>query len=167
MQKRPQIRQELKISDKVIILLTWVVVILSFVLVFQYFKTLPDTIPTHYGPTGEADGWGDKAALWSLPIISLVLVVMMQSLSFYPQHLNYPFTITELNVNFQYRLASRFIRFLGLIIALIFGYILYHTIQVSLGTSDESLPQWSVIVMLFLFFVPMLVYFVLASRGNE
>ena len=39
---------------------TWIVAVLAVILAIVGILIMPDTIPTHFGPSGEPDAWGSK-----------------------------------------------------------------------------------------------------------
>ena len=57
-----------------------------FVVVFNY-RDLPQRIPTHFGVSGVADGWGDKSSLWVLVGLVCVLYVSLSLMHFLPANL--------------------------------------------------------------------------------
>lgn len=78
---------------KVINKITVILALVSFVLPIIMWNQIPDTIPTHFGPSGRADAWGDKSSLILVLILVLVLLgvmniaiyyVKVNELSFYP-----------------------------------------------------------------------------------
>ena len=97
---------------------------------------MPATIPTHYNGAGQADGFGGKITILTLPLIATVLFVGMTFLNKYPHIFNYPTNITQDNVLRQYTNATRLIRYLKLIIVFIFGLIAFKTIQNANGEAD-------------------------------
>lgn len=56
---------------KIIEIIAFVLLAVSFIIVIIGQKTLPDKIPTHYNLAGEADGYGSPATLFLLPGIML------------------------------------------------------------------------------------------------
>lgn len=98
------------------------------------FPTLPETIPTHFGPTGEADGWGPRGSLLILLVISAAVVGGMTVLSRYPRAFNYLQPITEGNAQQAYREGERTIVWTTASCALLFSSIILATVfQLNLG----------------------------------
>ncbi len=147
--------------------MAWSVLIATWFLVVWYIPLLPDTVATHYGLDGSPDAWGSKKHLWVIAVVSLVLVVGLMRLSRFPYIFNLPISITKENALFQYRLAARLVRFIALVVSSIFFFIVYDTIQSGLGQKAEKLPIWLILVDMCLIFIPLMVYLVLASRGNK
>jgi uncharacterized membrane protein len=58
--------------------------VLHFVYTLIIFQTLPDTIPTHFNFSGEADDFGSKASIWGTWLVSLGLFAMFSLLSYLP-----------------------------------------------------------------------------------
>ena len=59
-------------------------IIVHALILFYYWSALPDVIPTHFGISGEADGWGSKNTLFVLLVMSVVSYVTMTVLNFFP-----------------------------------------------------------------------------------
>ncbi|MEG3067433.1 MAG: DUF1648 domain-containing protein [Syntrophaceticus schinkii] len=81
-------RPVLKIPRSRLEIITEVIAVLgvlaqAFILV-HYWPTLPDVIPTHFGFSGEADGWGSKSSLVPLLAVNIGLYLMMTVPTFSP-----------------------------------------------------------------------------------
>jgi len=137
-----------------------------WVLVLMYYAELPDTIPIHYNASGEADGFGDKTTLLSLPLVATVLFFGITVLNCYPHIFNYPVPITEENAQNNYLLATRLLRFLKLAVALIFALIVVQTIRYAQGLS-ESLGVWFLPLTLLLIFLPLSYYVIHMGKGKK
>ena len=120
MDKRPKIELQLNQTDKTLELIGWFAVFGIWVLTVANYSELPDIIATHYNGTGEADGFGNKSNILSLPIISTLMFIGLTVINKYPHLFNYPSEITKENALHQYTTASRMIRFLKFIIMIIF-----------------------------------------------
>lgn len=64
---------KIKKTDIVIIIL----MILSLAHILIVYPSLPDTIPTHWGISGQVDGYGSKSSLFFLWIMTAVLTPIM------------------------------------------------------------------------------------------
>lgn len=71
------------------------------------YAELPETIATHFGRSGEADGWGGKASVLVLAAVMVVLSLALAALSTRPRALNYPTEITECSAQAIYREGER------------------------------------------------------------
>ncbi|MDR2037781.1 MAG: DUF1648 domain-containing protein [Bacteroidales bacterium] len=161
MKKRPKIKLALTTPDKMFEAAGWISVWLIWVLILIHYSGLPDTIPIHYNAAGQPDGFGGKVNILILPVISTVLFIGLTILNRYPHIFNFPVNITENNALQQYTNATRIIRYLKLILVLIFGFITFRTIQYANGQAD-GLGTGFLPLMLGFIFIP-LVYFIVQS----
>lgn len=123
--------------DYLIGLLALLLVLLQVYLVFQHWQFLPERIPTHYNFAGEPDAHGSKTTLLFLPLIGAGLFVMLTVVGLNPQSMNLPVKVTEENRELVYAQAVRFIHFLRLLIGVLFGYLIWGTIQVGLAKQTQ------------------------------
>lgn len=161
MNERPKIKLELTTTDKTFEILGWVSILAIWVLTITNYTNLPDTIPIHYNSSGEADGFGGKGNILTLPLIATVLFVGMTILNKFPHVFNYPTNITEDNALRQYTNATRMIRYLKFIIVVIFGLIAFKTIR-NVNGQTTGLGVWFLPLTLGLIFIPM-TYFIVKS----
>ncbi len=160
-EERPKLKIQLTPTDHVIELLGWGVLLALWVWTGTSYSSLPDTIPTHFNAAGEADGFGRKVSIVGLPVIATLLYIGLTVLNRFPHIFNFPTPITQGNALRQYTNATRMIRYLKLILVLVFTGISYQTIQQANGTS-EGLGIWFLPLTLGLIFMPLL-YFVIKS----
>ncbi len=161
MNGRPKIKLKLTTTDKTFEILGWVSILTIWVLTITNYTNLPDTIPTHYNGAGQADGFGGKGSILTLPLISTVLFVGLTTLNKFPHIFNYPTNITADNASRQYTNATRLIRYLKFIIVVIFGLIALQTIRNANGRTD-GLGVWFLPLTIGLIFIP-LIYFAIKS----
>lgn len=161
MNERPKIKLDLTTTDKTFEILGWVSILAIWILTITNYANLPDTIPIHYNGAGQADGFGGKGTILTLPLISTVLFVGMTILNKYPHTFNYPTNITADNALRQYTNATRMIRYLKFIIVVIFGLIALQTFR-NVNGQTNGLGVWFLPLTLGLIFIP-LIYFVVKS----
>ena len=130
-------------------------------LTIKNYSNLPDTIPTHYNGAGQADGFGGKSTIFTMPLASTILFIGLTILNKFPNIFNYPTNITQGNAFIQYTNATRLIRYFKLILVIIFGFITFKTIQNVKGEVD-GLGVWFFPITIGLIFIP-LIYFILKS----
>ncbi len=159
--ERPKITLIPSTADKLVELLGWLILLTLWGWTFTHYSALPDTIPTHFNAAGEADGFGSKASLIALPIIATLLFIGLTVLNRYPHIFNYPAAITQDNALRLYTLATRMLRYLKLVLVLVFGGIEFMTIQNATGKA-AGLGAWFLPLTLVLIFIP-LIYFVIKS----
>ncbi|MDA8686508.1 DUF1648 domain-containing protein [Robiginitalea sp.] len=165
MNQRPRIKLELRPSDKIIEGLGWISVFGIWILTLLNYFELPEIIPIHFNGRGEADGFGGKSNLLSLPIISTALFFGLTILNKKPHLFNYPSAITEENALQQYTNATRMLRALKLVIVVIFGLIVLRTIQNVNGTAD-GLGTWFLPVIMAMIFIP-IIYYLIKATGKK
>lgn len=161
MDERPKIKLELTSADKTIEIIGWLLVVAVWALTITNYAILPDTIPTHYNAAGQANGFGGKATILTLPLLATVLFVGLTFLNKFPHIFNYTTKITQDNALRQYTNATRLTRYLKLVIVVIFAFIANKTIQNAKGEAD-GLGVWFLPLTMGLIFIPM-IYFVIKS----
>ena len=161
MEERPKIKLELTTIDKIFEIFGWVSILAIWVLTITNHTNLPDIIPIHYNGSGQADGFGGKGNILTLPLVATVLFIGLTILNKFPQVFNYPTNITTDNALIQYISATRMIRYLKLIIVVIFGLIALQTIR-NVNGQTRGLGVWFLPLTLGLIFIP-LTYFVIKS----
>ncbi|MCM4159143.1 DUF1648 domain-containing protein [Antarcticibacterium flavum] len=157
----PKIKLQLTTFDKSIEFISWIGMALIWILTFSNYSTLPEIIPVHYNGAGEADRFGNKTQILILPIVSTVLFMGLTYLNRFPHIFNYPTELTKENALHQYNNATRMIRFLKLAIIIIFGLIVFKTIQNAHG-NVEGLGIWFLPLTIGLILIPM-IYYILKS----
>ena len=160
-EERPKITLIPTTADKLVDLLGWIILLALWALTITHYSTLPDTIPTHFNGAGEADGFGSKASIIGLPFIATLLFIGLTVLNRYPHSFNYPSPVTQNNALRLYTLATRMLRYLKLVLVLVFGGIEFMTIQNATGKA-AGLGVWFLPLTLVLIFFP-LIYFVIKS----
>ena len=161
MKERPRLNLELTQADKSVEIIGWLLIFAIWGLTILNYQNLPDTIPTHYNGAGVADGFGDKWMILTLPLVATVLFVGLTILNKFPHIFNYPTAITADNALRQYTNATRLIRYLKVIIAVIFGLIAFLTIRHANGQTD-GLGIWFLPLTMGLIFMP-LIHFLIKS----
>lgn len=164
MKKRPKIILELTTTDKAFEILGWISILSIWVLTTINYPNLPDNIPIHFNGLGQPDGFGGKVNILTLPLIATILFIGMTILNKFPHVFNYPTNITADNALGQYTNATRMIRYLKLIIVVIFGLIELQTIR-NVNEQTSGLGVWFLPLTLGLIFFP-LTYFVVKSLNS-
>jgi uncharacterized membrane protein len=161
METRPKIKVKRTFLDNTIEILGWISLLTIWMIVLSAYSNLPVSIPIHYNLEGQADGFGEKFNIFTLPVISTLMFIGLSLLNNYPHIFNYRIEITEENATDQYTIATRMIRYLKLIIVVVFGLISYKTIESSENQSD-GMGIWFLPLILGLIFIP-IVYFIKKS----
>lgn len=127
-------------------------------LFYTEFSSLPEHIPVHFNFRGEPDRFGPRSTLILLPLIAVLLYVLLTLVGNYPHTYNYPQKITEENARKQYRLATRLVRVLKVIILLSFAYFISLAID-SARAGGSVLSGFILPVFLIAIFLPIAVYY--------
>ncbi len=114
---------------------------------------LPETIPIHFNFKGQADNYGNKIAIFFLPVVATIVYFGLTWLNKYPHVFNYPVKITVANAKAQFQVATRLIRFVKLSILLIFFLIILFTYLTAMGIAN-GLGIWFLPVVEGLLLVP-------------
>ena len=165
MNKRPKIKLQLKQTDKILEVVGWVSVFGIWALTLTNYSILPEIIPIHFNGAGKADGFGNKTHIFVLPIISTLLFIGLTTLNKHPHIFNYPSQITKENAVHQYTNATRMMRVLKLVIVLLFGLIVFKTIQ-NVNGHAGGLGTWFLPLTMGMIFIPML-YFLIKSLKQK
>ncbi|MEW5674767.1 DUF1648 domain-containing protein [Flavobacterium enshiense] len=129
--ERPKIEIKCTQTDKIVEAVGYLTLVVFWVMNAVAFSDLPEIIPIHYNGAGEVDGYGSRTTIFLLPIIGTLLFTMLTVLNKYPENFNYMVAITEENAEKQYANATRMIRFLKLVLVVLFFLIDFCTIQTS------------------------------------
>ncbi len=67
----------------------------SVIIAALYWSKLPSVIPTHFGITGEADGWSNKSllAVFVVPVLQILMLGGFVFLYYKPQYSDMPTTL--------------------------------------------------------------------------
>lgn len=89
--------------------------------VLARFPGLPETIPTHFSWSGDADEWGPRWMVFPLIAIFVGLAWATAWISTRPQVFNYPMEITESNAQSAYREGERMMVWTSLSIVVLYA----------------------------------------------
>lgn len=135
---RPKLKIEKSILDKSIEILTFLLIVVSAIIIGFYYNELPERVPIHFNwPSKDENEFGAKGLLWTSPIICGVIVLALYKLNQYPWVFNYPAEITEKNAPYNYKMATKMLRIIGLIIALICFVLTVTSILNGLGDTTN------------------------------
>lgn len=145
------------IADYILEGLSIVLILVQWILILVSYTKLPINIPIHFNALGKADGFGSRILILSLPVLSTLLCIGLSILNLYPHHFNYLIEITPKNIYSQYKLATRFIRYLKLAVVVLFGTIEFCIIQNPVR-SEIAFGNWFLPLFLGLLFLPIFYY---------
>lgn len=126
----------------------WLFVAIGLALAIGYYPGLPEQIPTHFGPSGEADKFGSKNTIFLLPVMSLVLVAGFIFLMQFPHKFNYLNKITPENAESEYRSMRILLRTVNVLTSLLFLVITWDIVWAASGeTKGLSVLFWIVFIL--------------------
>lgn len=162
MDTRPKIKGEVTTADTILNVASILLVLVLWGLVLYKYSSLPETINTHFDAAGNVNGRGSKATLFVLPVMGTISFVILSVLLNYPHLFNYPFRLTEENVQRQYTLAARLIRLINV------GLLFSMMIVVYAMTSQQpkaSIGVWVLPLIIGVTTIPIIYYFIQARKA--
>ena len=163
---RPKVKLTPGPLDLIIEGLSWFLLLSQWVYVLAVFQDLPAEIPVHFNASGSPDAYGSKAQVWVLLLVCTVLSLGLGLLNRYPNTFNYPVQITPANAEFQYKLAVQLMRQIKLALVLVFGLVLFETVQIA-QQKKGLMTDWMLPVVLLAFFLALLLYFGRAFSNSK
>ncbi len=147
--RRPVLHLSLSSPEKIIEVIAGIGIVAVAVILLYYRPALPDSIPSHFNIEGTPDAWGNKGLLSALVAIPVALYLAMTLLGRFPQIYNYPFALTEENVERQYRCARLLILALKAEIVWFFAYLEWRIIETAFGNAQGLGPGLLPILLTF------------------
>ena len=163
MEERPKIEIKFNTADKLLEIIGWITLALLWIMTILDYSNLPDSIPIHFNASGQADDFGSKRYIFTLPIIGTVIFLGITILNKFPHIFNYPSTITKDNAEKQYKNAFRMMIYLKFVIVFTFIIIQYKTIQTAFGNS-QGLGVWFLPLSMGLILIPTIFFVIKAVK---
>lgn len=141
-------------SQKMLNIVSLVVIIAYIGYCFFAWGKLPEMIPRHYNVLGEIDAYWSKNHFFFLPTITVFLYVFMSLTERFPQMWNIP-QKKGVNITTQERnlsLAYSMILVIKLELVLIFGILTFYT------ATNQNTPMWFLGAVLAILLVTMWYY---------
>jgi len=161
--KRPVLKIPRSPLENVTEVLAVLGIIVNALILYYYWPALPDVIPTHFGISGEADGWGSKNTLFFLVGMGIFSYVLMTVLNFFPHTFNYTVEITEKNARAQYANARLMMNFMKVELVYLFAYITWGSVQAALGNASGLDMRIMIVAIIVITVSPL--YFIWRMRG--
>ncbi|WP_316840729.1 DUF1648 domain-containing protein [Pedobacter gandavensis] len=127
--KRPVIKLQLSLFDKIIEGIGFLLLMTLWLCVYVQYAGLSESIPIHFNFSGEADSFGHKSDIYSLPMLATALYILLTVVNNYPHYFNYLTPITPENAHRQYVIATRLLRYLKVLVVVIFATLISITIN--------------------------------------
>lgn len=100
------------------------------------WDSLPSQIPAHYNLAGQIDRWGSKLEMLILPLLSLLLLILLEIVGRHPNWWNIPAQVTDKNRGPLEMTIGRFLAVLEVLIMGVFALLFFS------GVHGNSLPVW-------------------------
>ena len=156
--KRPKIIIGFTLFDLIFEIAGLVAFLAMWIFVIATYTGLPDVIPIHYNISGQADSFGNRNSFFFLPAVATALYAVMTILCRFPHVFNYPVKITEANAFIQYRNMVTMVRYLKLVLVLVFGFFILQMVT----HTGNGIGMWLLPVLLAIIVVPV-IYFLVKS----
>lgn len=137
---RPRIEIEWKAADWWMEGIAITIFVGTTLYILSQYRSLPDSIPTHFSFSGKADFYGPKSSIWWVVGINVALYGLLTGVARIPHHFNYLTEITNQNAKQQYTLSVQLIRYLKMVISCIFAYL---SIAMIKGAQSETSSEVS------------------------
>ena len=154
--KRPVVKIVPTFGEKIVEILTLMIVVFMMIFPYVIYERLPEIIPTHFDIHGEIDGYGDKDSFYALPLTGLLIYLGASILQKYPHAFNYPIEVTEDNYLKLYSLGVKCLRFCKTTCVLIIAYYTYHFACAALGITTIIFP----VIILFIGLLSGMIYYI-------
>ena len=136
--------------------------ILALVLAFLYpllkWDQIPDTIITHWGFSGQPDGWGPKGTIWIIPAVSLLLYLPLTILERFPSVWNVPVRTTQRDQKWVYQNIKTMLILMKFLMTAEFAVITYHSVQ------EKNLSTLHTVLFLVFLFGSMIFFIIRSIR---
>ncbi|WP_336881108.1 DUF1648 domain-containing protein [Priestia koreensis] len=152
--------------EYVLTIASFVLLLTMIVYISIQWSVLPDRIPTHFNFQGEADEWGGKGTVWTLPGIGSVLLIGLTITERFPHAYNYLVPITEATAKAQYQNARLMMVVIKFEIIGLFAYFSWQSIQLAFGR-NVGLGNWELPVVLIMIFGTCILFIVRSFRMNK
>jgi len=140
---RPKIKLRTTATDWALEAVGFLGMILTWAFLISYYNDLPAKVPRHFNTLGRPDGFDAKSILVGVPVLASVIFLCMSLGLRFPHAFNYFVQITDENAERQYKNLTLMTRILKALLAGLFFYLTYATIQIGLGKM-QGLGLWFV-----------------------
>ena len=148
---RDRKKKPITLSDRILELVAAAMAVLLLILTGVLYSQAPETVPTHFNFSGEADGWGGKDFYWILAAIMLVGMIICASAAYNRKLVNLPIRLKEPVFYRQIGLISRMCRIMTITFGFIWLAVLLAMSASFIGMSESvgvALIPLSVVLML-------------------
>jgi len=138
-------------------------IILIIAMIGVHWNDLPDQLPIHFNASGEVDNYGERSDIFFLPILASILVGLLywvtKQLKINPYR-------KGIKTSRQLEITKNLIRQFALIITLLFGWISYVSMSISVGKM-KGLGKWFLLIVFVSTSTPLVIFWVKQWRLKE
>lgn len=164
---RPKLKIKKSGFDIGIETLTFLFIFVSVILIIKFYNQLPEKLPIYFNwPSKDINGFAPKSSLWVSPIISGLLCVGIFILNKYPWLFNYPSNLKPENAALHYKMATRMMRVIGLVIGLSCLVLTYFSILAGFNNLN-GLDRYLFPTLPILIFAPLVYYLIKSYRISK
>lgn len=165
-EKRPVINFPLTWKDKTLILIATIPIIFMLVYIKITWINIPEIIPTHFGFSGVPDAYGNKGSLFIIVVIAIMLHLLLGMLSKFPEYYNYPFQITEKNVEPLYKIGRQTMLLIDLEISFFLSVLTWQNVQAAMG-KFQGINSSFLFLFLIVIFLTIIIQIVKMNKCKE
>lgn len=149
-------------TEKLLNILSYILLIFYWIMVLFAFQKLPEQIPTHYNGSGEIDAYGSKNSIFMLPVIASIQFLLFSALIKNPQLLNFK---DKESIEKQIENTSKTFLYVKIAILIAFIYIDFKTIEIAInGDNKNGLGIWFLPLFLILISIPIILNILKSKR---
>ena len=126
-------------------------------LIAMMYADAPDVVPTHFGPSGEPNGWGSKSGVLIPCLVITIASIFLMVSAYFPHKINIP---VEVSTPRQWALVVRLVRVMALEMALL---------TLSIATSSllvDHHTTWLIMAVTGLMFITVIIFCVLIHKAR-
>ncbi len=111
------------------------------------YPSLPEQIPTHFGPGGEVDAWGARGAAAAMPVFAFIMLVITVPICFAPGMWNTTWGVPAAKLPQAVRTTRTMLCALAFLVQALFGYM---TVCVARCSAMKSALLWTITALVFI-----------------
>lgn len=138
--ERPRIRPTRTALDRVLTFIAINIGLTCLVYAAWWYPSLPTTIPTSLGPTGQVRDTGPSWTIFIMPLVALLLIGLMLLIQRWPWLSNTVVKITQENAEAQYRHVNRLLGLVAIEVGVIFLLVVWQIVTIAQGRPANALP---------------------------
>ena len=165
-EKRPVINFPLTWKDKTLIFIATIPIIFMLVYIKITWSNIPEIIPTHFGFSGIPDAYGNKSSLFIIVVIAIMLHLLLAFLSKFPEYYNYPFQITEKNVEPLYKIGRQTMLIIDLEISFFLSVLTWQNVEAAMG-KIQGINSSFLFIFLVVIFLSIIIEIVKMNKCKE